>query len=455
MLAKNKTMVCVDETTDAESLFWVDEVDGKLWQIPSDDLVFEGPINKIRYEDWTNTVVECNNDTASFVTAEMLTACFSNLRTMPTRIFKTKYNNMVYTHSFSCRSIDNQDLAIRFLWSLSFFVHDSFYDKLNNTDDPTNLLPWLEDVRRLPPFRCWPNCSPKNHHRPRPSCIQGARPIQDWTILTAHERSFFLSLSTHPTMFRVGDEIGNKTKRVREHKLSISRMKDCPLYDSTRFPKRLKTEVYTEYEQTLPPTQIRAPRRPCGTNVCDLPEDALNIIMRMAVSDAIATPDTGRAERSVRALAGVNRMFRNQVARQSTFLIQTCQEATNAFIERGDVRPICKMLDVSDPERAPAALRVYIYKQFRCTPYMFEHGSGKLSLLGTKDGVDGLFAKRSNSGLSKEICNARARSPVLAPLDHATKRIKKIVDMVETSTSPHPDSPERLVDFASDAAAHP
>jgi hypothetical protein len=230
--------------------------------------------------------------------------------------------------------------------------------------------------------------------------------------------------------------VDRKSKLVRESKrMDAKRLRDEWMTQSTCSPKLQKTG---NCGQTRGRFTTNANNSKC--DITSLPDDVVNIVLGFAVKDAIANPSVERAEQSIRALAGVSRVFRDKVASQSINLVKTAMSAIDSFVWYGDVGKICKLLDVSDPADAPAAMRAYVYRQFQCSPYTFK-GIQVGNVLDEE--LDGLFHMRKQSSLSSEICQARCASPVLASSDHATERIKGLINRMEG----YADRMERYTSF--------
>lgn len=420
---------------DTSELLCIDECTDRLWRVPRTELVCEDAINSVDISEWYSGVVECNNDAASFITAEMLSSFFCKLRGRPARMFKTKEQSMLYTHAFSVESPDGEEMAARFAWPLSFYVHYSFYEKLLQTDERENgtmlheTLPWLEQARSLPPARCRPSDESAPIHRPRPSSVAGATVVRDWaTALTRAERRFLLSTSTRPTMFRLGQDVSWKRTHVREQKRAVAAREYA--LSSPRIAPPSRQPVRARSAPTDPKPRLDW-----------LPPDAFALVVESALVGALAEPDACVSRKSARALAGVARSFRDEVARQWRSMLARCRLATISFVERGVTTPIQEMLHVADSADAPAALRRHIYRVFGISPLLFERACGNMRLFDDDDaaGATGLLSARQRSKLSPLIREARAEVPAPTPLaGHASARLKKVIRLAESA----PASPE-------------
>jgi hypothetical protein len=409
--------VCPNGQTDDDARFlWVDEITGRLFQIPRKNMIYNGELTSIQWREWNERVNECRLDWNSFVTAEMLTCCFNELKESPRRLFRTKNNSMLYTTSFSCIR-NGQEVAAKFLWPLSFYSHVRFYnDCVNNTNLNAN-VPWLTAVRQTEPIRLC--CETKNQHRPRPTCVENTQTIRDWTLLSRGEREFFLGISTRPTIFRNADvEVSKRIKHMQETKRTDA--KTLKLDENDAFismcttPKRQRVMRRQKFVEDRSETNL----------LLTLPEDVLNHLFSFVVEDALSM-DGHSAEYAFRRIVCVSSQFRDCAAAQSAKIVRNYRQAAIEFVKTGDVDSACKLLSVEDAADAPAALRMSIYGKLRCSPQTLLSCDSTNVLA-----ENGLLACRANSTLSPPICNARAQSPELFKDDFASERIKTLINSV-------------------------
>jgi hypothetical protein len=434
-------------------MFMKDEIDGILYTIPSESVVWrhETAMSRVQWPQWVDYVVNSKRDVYAFTNAEMIMSIAGSAA--PTCILK-HHSGKGYVYAqileidtvsteYMQHGVTNKTIGSLLLWPLSYNQHTVVWNKISDETAANSALRTFPPIE--PDFLTLTNegrfSGPET--RPRPCVIEGAYTTRIADETSASDRLAVLLSATSRFLFRDGkarneryrratrryiedlpDRQAHKNqlasqsrKRQREDKQQMKALyengnmsafiknipcviKDLRVISGMPIASQCSVKCMRKLEHGSTNYEYESKSRMTlfGDNTNSLPCDIQAKVIRTCACSILSDSDIDRSRQHAYELSAVSKKTRSILFMEmASFITKTCERVVEC-VRFGSVNN-------------PAIMSRLTYTTLSCSPLLLLELATRYNLRNTShsDVVRLYYEARSFANTCKQVCAARAK----------------------------------------------